>query len=141
MSTLSLRNRLLLAATFTLIAFLGLAGVALDSAFKSSAKVTVKNQLKTQVNALLTALEVDENGALIIPDRMPEARLSMPNSGLYSVILDNRGIILWRSKSSLGIGMGYLKIAQPGKEAFYQLGDRISSPFYYSFGIAWGDWF
>ena len=137
MSTFSLRHRLLIAATLTFFAFLGLAGVALDRAFISSSKVTVKNQLKTQINALLTVLEISDQGALIIPDRMPETRLTMPSSGLYSVILSNDGQVLWRSKSSLGIGLNDLRVARPGEEIFSQTGNQISSPFFYSFGIAW----
>lgn len=138
MSTLSLSNRLLLAATFTLIAFLGLAGVALDRAFIASAGVTVKNQLKTQVHALLKVLEIDDTGSLIIPDSVLETRLTMPNSKLYSAILDSRGKILWRSKSSVGIELNRLETAAPGKETFSQVGESLSSPFYYSFGASWG---
>ncbi len=137
MSTLSLRKRLLISSTFTLAAFLGLAGVALDRAFQSSAKVSVKNQLKTQVNALLAALEIDEQGNLIIPARMPESRLISPSSGLYAVILDGSGEIIWRSKSSIGVQLDSLHTARPGVENFYQTTNRLDSPFYYSFGIAW----
>lgn len=137
MSTLSLRKRLLIAATFTLIAFLGLAGVALDRAYQSSAKVAVKNQLKTQINALLTVLEIDEAGKLILPDRMPESRLTSPNSGLYAVILDGNGELVWRSKSSLGMSFDELEIAAPGQEKFFQISDELNAPFYYSFGITW----
>jgi len=88
-----------LSATFTLVAFLGLAGIALDKSFVSSAKLTVKNQLKTQVNALLTVMEIDQRGNLVMPERMPEPRLSSPNSGLYAVIIDNHGN-LFRSVAS-----------------------------------------
>ncbi len=137
MSTLSLRNRLLFAATFTLISFLGLAGIALDRAFIASTKVSVKNQLKTQINALLTVLEIDDEGALIIPDRMPESRLTSPNSGLYAVIMDEGGQKIWRSESSVGIPLNNLQTAQPGRETFYQLANSLDSPFYYSFGITW----
>ncbi len=137
MSTFSLRKRLLVGATFMLIAFLGLAGVALDRAFILSSKSTVKNQLKTQVNALLTVLEIDENGQLIFPERMPETRLTSPNSGLYAIILDEVGGVIWRSQSSVGISLDYLEVAEPGRELFFQINDRIDSPFYYSFGITW----
>ena len=137
MSTLSLRKRLLIAATFTLVAFLGLAGVALDRAFVSSAKITVKEQLKTQINALLTVVEIGDQGELIVPDTMPESRLASPNSGLYAVIMDRYGDIIWRSHSSLGISTEYFSITSPGQENFYQVTDEDDSPFYYSFGIAW----
>ncbi len=137
MSTSSLRTRLLVSATFTLVAFLGLAGIALDKSFVSSAKLTVKNQLKTQVNALLTVMEIDQRGNLIMPERMPEPRLSSPNSGLYAVIIDSHGNVLWRSNSSLGLRLDSLVIAKPGSEIFVQVGGKLDSPFYYSFGVNW----
>lgn len=137
MSRLSLRARLLLAATLTLIAFLGIAGVGLDRAFKSSAEVTVRNQFRTQINALLTVLEIDPLGRLLMPERLPEPRLTLPNSGLYGVILDAEGRVLWRSQSSIGIPLDFARVAEPGVETFHQVGGELDSPFYYSFGISW----
>ena len=126
-----------MATTFTLVVFLGLAGMALDRAFVSSAEITQKNQLRAQVNSLLTIIEILADGTLVVPQRMAEARLLSPNSGLYAVILNDRGEILWRSVSSLGINLESIKGAVPGTESFFQLGDTLDSPFYYSFGITW----
>ena len=134
MRTLSLRNRLLIAATFTLVAFLGLAGVALDRAFIYSAKAAIRHQLRTQVHALLQVFEIADDGSLIIPDPMPERDLTRLNSKLYAVILNNRGEILWRSESSVGIELNQLETAERGKEIFTQVGDG----FHYSFGVEWG---
>jgi two-component system sensor histidine kinase PhoQ len=136
-SNLSLRNRLLIAATLTLVAFLGLAGVALDRAFTTSARETVKDQLKTQINTLLTVVEVDDGGMLVVPDRLPESRLTSPNSGLYAVILDGDGEVLWRSNSSIGIELEFLQVAEPGQESFFQVRGQFDNSFYYSFGITW----
>ena len=126
-----------MATTFTLVVFLGLAGMALDRAFVSSAEITQKNQLRAQVNSLLTIIEILADGTLVVPQRMAEARLLSPNSGLYAVILNDRGEILWRSVSSLGINLDSIKGAVPGTKSFFQLGDTLDSPFYYSFGVTW----
>jgi len=74
LKTLSLRKRLLIAAAILLVTFLGLAGFALDRAFISSAEVSLKNQLRTQTFALLSVLEVDAEGNIILPAQLPEAR-------------------------------------------------------------------
>jgi len=137
LSTQSLRKRLLVAATLTLIAFLGLAGVALDRAFVSSTRVTVKNQLKSQVNALLTLMNIDENGFLVFPENMPETRLISPNSGLYAFILNHEGDVIWRSGSSVGILTDQIVPISPGVESFYQVDGKLEAPFHYGFGIAW----
>ena len=134
-SALSLRNRLLFAATFILVTFIGLAGLALDRAFVSPAREAIRNQLRTDVYTLLQVFDFEEDGLPIIPDVMPErlTRLSSLNSQLYAFILDSRGEILWRSKSSVGIDPGELKVAESGKENFVQVGEG----FHYSYGVEW----
>ena len=137
MKTLSLRRRLLLAAAAILITFLGLAGFALDRAFISSAKVSLKNQLRTQTFALLSVIEVNQNGELLLPAQLPDARLMVPNSGLNAVIINYQNKILWQSPSSIGVDLGRLEKELRGSETFTQLGDTLHSPFRYSFSISW----
>lgn len=137
MTKLSLRRRLLIAAAIILITFLGLAGVALDRAFISSAEVSLKNQLKTQTFALLSVLEVEQDGALVIPQQLPEARLMVPNSGLYAFIIDPLNNVIWQSNSAIGVRLSGLQKEQLGSESFGQDGNKLSSPFRYSFSISW----
>lgn len=137
MTTLSLRKRLLIAAAVILLTFLGLAGVALDRAFISSAEVSLKNQLRTQTFALLSVLEVNQDGSVLIPRQLPEARLMVPNSGLYAFIIDSENNLIWQSGSSLGVRMAGLKKEQLGTETFVQTGTQLSSPFRYSFSVSW----
>ncbi len=123
------------AATFLLVTFIGLAGLALDRAFVSPAREAVRNQLRTDVYTLLQVFDFEEDGAPIIPDVMPQrlARLSNLNSQLYAFILDSEGEILWRSKSSVGISLGELPVTESGRENFIQVGDG----FHYSYGVEW----
>ena len=137
MTTLSLRKRLLLAATIILVTFLGLAGIALDRAFISSAKVSLKNQLRTQTFALLSVLEVNQDGSVLIPTQLPEARLMVPNSGLYAFIINPQNRVIWQSGSSLGVRLTGLEKEELGSEAFTQSGSQLSSPFRYSFSVSW----
>ncbi len=137
MTKLSLRRRLLIAAAIILITFLGLAGVALDRAFISSAEVSLKSQLKTQTFALLSVLELEQDGALLMPKQLPEARLMVPNSGLYAFIIDPLNNVIWQSSSAIGVRLAGLQKEQLGSESFGQDGDELSSPFRYSFSISW----
>lgn len=137
MNTLSLRKRLLLAAALILVTFLGLAGFALDRAFISSAEVSLKNQLRTQTFALLSVLEVDTDGEIVLPPQLPEARLLVPNSGLYAVIVDNKNETSWQSPSSIGMELKDMEKELQGSESFFQEGDSLDSPFRYSFSISW----
>ena len=120
-----------------LITFLGLAGVALDRAFVSSAQVSLKNQLRTQTLALLSVLEVDMDRNIVMPKQLPEARLMSPDSRLNAVILDRDGSIAWQSPSSLGVSFDDLVIAKTKGEDFSQLGSILSSPYRYSFPVSW----
>ncbi len=137
MNTLSLRKRLFIAAALILVTFLGLAGFALDRAFISSAEVSLKNQLRTQTFALLSVLEVNAEGEIVLPAQLPEARLLVPNSGLYAVIVDHKNNTSWQSPSSIGIDLNDLEKEIQGSESFYRDGSSLDSPFRYSFSISW----
>ena len=130
-----MRNRLLFAATVTLVTFLGLAGVALDRAFVYPAREAIRNQLRTDVYILLQVFDFAGDGSPIIPDVMPGrlTRLTSLNSQLYALILDKQGEILWRSRSSVGINLSKLQTAESGKENFFQVGEE----FRYSYGVDW----
>ncbi len=134
---MSLRRRLLLAAAIILVTFLGLAGFALDRAFISSAEVSLRNQMRTQTFALLSVLEVDTQGGIVLPDLLPEARLMVPNSGLYSFIINGQGQLMWQSGSSLGVEIPPMGAETRGSETFVQVGESLASPFRYSFSITW----
>lgn len=98
---LSLSNRLLLAVTLVLTAFLGLSAFSLNNAFQSSADSSQQKRLKNYVYTLLTAAEFGETGLVEMPDGLAEPDFSTPNSGLYAQITTGQEIV-WQSKSSLG---------------------------------------
>ncbi len=103
---LSLNARLIVSASVVLAAFLGLAGVALDRAFRESALARVNDRLQSRIYALIAAAEPDD-GALMLPDALPEPRLSVPQSGVYARMVDEYGRVLWHSRSALGIDIDY----------------------------------
>lgn len=113
---MALTTRLLIAASVVLIAFLGLTGLALDRAFRDSALSAVRDRLQAHVYMLLGAASVDPEQGLIMPLALPEARLLVPDSGLYALISDHEGDILWRSESLLGLRLLPLP-APPGDGA------------------------
>lgn len=137
MSTLSLRKRLLLAAAVILVTFLGLAGFALDRAFISSAEVSLRGQFRTLNNTLLSALEVEPGNRFVMPERLPEARLETPNSGLYAFILDEDRRLLWQSGSCIGLVMPASVRQAVGINAFVRTGDSLYGPFQHSFPTIW----
>ena len=97
----SLRSRLLIGASIVLAAFLGLTGLSLDRAFRDSALAAVQDRLRAQVYMLLGAANPDAFNRLTLPQALPEARFSTPDSGLYADLMDSQGALVWHSPSSL----------------------------------------
>ena len=81
----SLQTRLLTAVSVLLCIFLGLTGVVLDRAFRSSVEAGVAEQLQVQIYVLLSAVE-EERGQFYFLQDLREPRFSQLNSGLYGVV-------------------------------------------------------
>ncbi len=99
----SLNARLLLAATLTLAAFLGLTGFTLDQAFQRSALSAMQDRLQGQVYMLLSAAQFEAPEKRMMPTSLPDPRLSTPSSGLYAQLTRADGTSVWRSLSMLGL--------------------------------------
>lgn len=115
---LSLNARLLIAASLVLLAFLGMAGLTLDRAFRESALVAVRDRLQAQVYMLLGAANLAPSRALVLPGTIPEARFSTPGSGLYAIVTDGDGRLIWRSPSLLGKTFSFPKPPKSGEFHF-----------------------
>ncbi|MEW8507848.1 MAG: ATP-binding protein [Candidatus Thiodiazotropha sp.] len=137
--TLSIHQRLLLAASLVLSAFLGFTGLALDKAFRSASEEAFQARLFSSVYALLAAAEEDETGGLRMPDVLTDPRFNRPDSGLYAEVRVNSGDYRWQSPSSLGRSLGAIRAMQPGesKIARFKLDD--STAMRLGFGVAWED--
>lgn len=126
----SLRLRLLFSASFILIAFFGAAGVALENAFKKGAEQGMRERLQVHIYALLAAANLDSSAHLNLPSSLPEARFSHPGSGLYAAVFDANGVIVWQSKSAIGIEIEPLLGLQAGQVEFLNA-DREQATLYY----------
>ncbi len=135
----SLNARLLIAASGVLTAFLGLTGLSLDRAFRDSAQAAVEDRLQTQVFMLLGAANLDAFNRLILPQALPEARFSTPDSGLYADVMDSRGNLVWRSPSLLGFALPFFPaIRNPGDTQFAPLEASDGAPlFVLAFTVSW----
>ena len=136
----SLQTRLLLAATLVLAGFIGATGLALDKAFRVSARASMQERLQSYIYALLAATGEDESGRMTPPRRIPEPRFSKPDSGLYAVIAGADGKPLWRSDSLAGRSVDIVQPQQPGQREFRSFtGTGTDHLYAISFGVAWVD--
>jgi two-component system sensor histidine kinase PhoQ len=130
----SIRARLLLAASAVLLVFIGLSGASLEQAFRESALGAQEARMRGIIYALLGAAEPDDQGQLSLSvESMPEPRLRQPQSGLEAALIDDSGAELWHSPGGshpLPMVIG----PEVGKWKFERLGD---GRFALSFGLRW----
>ena len=134
---LSLHARQLLALSLVLTLFLGLTGVVLDRAYRTSSDEAQRERLTGHIYALLAAADEGDSG-LMLPNLLPDPRFNNPESGLYAEVIMEEGALLWRSASLVG---ERTRIAQPvgsGEWAYYPLKiEQTESRQAASFGITW----
>jgi two-component system sensor histidine kinase PhoQ len=133
----SLRARLLLAASVILMAFVVLTALALQRAYHDRAEQAEQDKLQGLIYALLGATDSNDRGLLEINEgELRDPRLIHPDSGLYVLILDEVGDVIWQSPSLLG----HLSIAQAhdvGVWRFRQIRDNGRLLFALSLGVNW----
>lgn len=96
----SLQSRQLLAASVGLVAFLALAGLALDRAFIAVAGEGLQERLESYAYDYAGGIEFARDGSLIPPDRAPNGRFDRPGGGLYAEVVLPNG--RWLSTSAAG---------------------------------------
>lgn len=133
----SLRARLLLAATLILLAFVVLTALALERAYHDRALQAEQDKLQGLIYALLGATDSNDRGLLEVNEgELRDPRLIHPDSGLYTMILDEVGDVIWQSPSLLG----HMAVAQShdvGIWRFRQIRDAEQLFFTLSLGVNW----
>jgi two-component system sensor histidine kinase PhoQ len=112
----SLQARQLLAASLGLLAFLALAGYALDRAFLETAESNLRQRLKSYALAYTGKGEFARNGEYIPPYDAVDPRFDMPGSGLYAEIVLPGGH--WDSLSATGPDLPTGEMLEAGQERF-----------------------
>ncbi|MGE0581754.1 MAG: ATP-binding protein [Steroidobacteraceae bacterium] len=132
----SLRRRLILSVSLSLVLFFGVTIVALDAVFRALSDRSLDELLDAQTVALIAATETTPGGISVA--RLADPRLATPGSGLYAWIDD--GHDGWRSPSSVGAQARSGAPLVPGqrrtvREAWPGIGNVAVR----SRGIAWRD--
>ncbi len=131
----SITHRLLVSNLLVLVTFLGLAGAALDRAFRSSSETAVRERLQAHVYTLLATAEADEQGRMRLPEALSAPAFNAPDSGLYAEVAGEDGAYRWRSASMIGSALGLARGADPGETSFH-LSPGLAT---LEFGVAWED--
>ena len=97
----SISRRLLGGSGLVVFAFLGLAGIALDTAYRKSTEQAALAQLQAHIYTLLATAEEDARGRPRLPQNLPAPRFNRPDSGLYAEVHGSGDSYHWRSASLL----------------------------------------
>ncbi|ARU58115.1 sensory transduction histidine kinase [Oleiphilus messinensis] len=111
----SIRSRFLISSLILIPLVLGAMGIVLSSIHEQSLRAGEKEKLRLHTINLMTTTELS-GGQLSMPDYLQDTAFNSPASGLYALIRDKQGEILWRSKSTT-ILPGYLQLPPPAAEA------------------------
>ena len=112
----SLQSRQLLAASIGLVAFLALAGFALDRAFVDVAGQGLRERLKAYAFTYAGGIEFARDGSLIPPEAPPDGRFNRPGSGLYAKVELPSGH--WFSGSAQGPRLPHGEVLGGHEETF-----------------------
>jgi two-component system sensor histidine kinase PhoQ len=130
----SLRNRLLFAATLVLVIALGLVGFALNAANYRGAVSSLQARMESYVYLVLAAMEVGENGEMVVEEEFNDPRLTQLASGVYVRVSGLKD--QWSSLSSLGRQWPELAKAEPGRMTFMEPA-QAGGVFTLQYGIGW----
>jgi len=114
----SLSSRLLVSVSVLLLVFFGATIAVLDTAFSEAGEQARRDILDGHLVALLAAAEPDDDGDLMLPDRLREPRFENIGSGLYAELRDTNNGVLWRSRSALGLEIPKGTTPEPGNHLF-----------------------
>ncbi len=130
----SLTGRLRLASCLLLPLILGITAVILERAFSQSLEASTREQLKLRTYVLLGAAEAG-GGQLWMPSTLQEPRFGQPGSGLYGLVSNGQGQLLWRSPSTLGLTLSPPKMPErTGEQRFGRTPDGL---FFFSYPVIW----
>jgi two-component system, OmpR family, sensor histidine kinase PhoQ len=134
---LSIRTRLVLGAAFVLMAFMAVAGLAVQRAHTDSVLAAHYARLQGTIYLLLAGAEIDANGALVMPAGFAEPRLSLPGSGLYASILNVDRKEEWRSGSAVGIDPPFERNVAVGEWKYETLPGPRGGYLSVAYGVRW----
>jgi two-component system sensor histidine kinase PhoQ len=131
----SLAGRLLLASALLLPLFLGATGLYLDRSQRVGIEAAVAERLQLQILTLLSEAEFDQ--VLRLPEQLLEARFNRPESGLYALVSDGDGQLLWSSPSALTLELEASPLGLPILETGSGYFERRDGVFQHSYQVVW----
>ena len=134
----SLRARVLLWVSVTLVVLFGVTVIALDTTFRASTERALEELLDAHLLGLIALAEPHPLRGLTLPRDAVDPRFSVADSGLYGALWDSEGERLWESLTWLDREPEFGALPEPGERRTLQLDETGSSPLRGTLlGITW----
>jgi len=133
---MSLNQRIIISAGVVLFFFITITAAALNSAFVESSENALRNQLTSQLYALMAAAEVDGDGVVLPTDEL-DSLLGLPSSGLYAFVTDSKQNLLWQSSSVLDADPPDPMVLAPGDKHFFSYSKKDKNYWIHAHGVNW----
>ena len=133
---MSLNQRIIISAGVVLFFFITITAAALNSAFVESSENALRNQLTSQLYALMAAAEVDSDGVVLPTDEL-DSLLGLPSSGLYAFVTDSKQNVLWRSSSVLDADPPEPMVLAAGDKHFFTYSKADKNYWIHAYGVNW----
>ena len=102
----SLRMRLMLGAVVTVSLFMLALFPALQQVFTTTLEESIEQRLAADASALISAARIVK-GQLRMPEKLPDEEFDILPARQLGFIYDNKGALLWRSRSSENVTINY----------------------------------
>ena len=140
----SLQARQMMAAGIALIAFLAIAGYALNAAFADTARNNLRERLKNYATAYAAGIDFTRDRSLYIREQPPDPRFDVPGSGLYLEVVtpDDHGNSMSAEGPLLPDNSG--RLLAPRQEIFEgplpmtEIDGSQGEVYRYGLGLVWG---
>ena len=120
--------------------FFTVLAVIVSQTFDLYLQDSARERLKLQIFNLISVAEHRQAKDLSLPIYLREKRFNQARSGLYGVVLDQSGSIIWRSFSAKTLPINNLKAIPRGEWSYERL-DSVSgeSLILLKYGVGWGE--
>ena len=112
-------------------------GIVLDKGFRENIEHSQKENLRTQIYALLATAELDDAEYLKLPEQNMEPRLNISESTLHARVISANKKIVWQSESMLNTKIDFSDEYQVGEFSFFDTSNNDNSYATVNFATVW----
>jgi two-component system sensor histidine kinase PhoQ len=137
---LSLKLRVLIAASIVLVSFFGIAGATLDRTYYLTAEKALQDHLLSRIYTLIATTSIDEKNRLSISQNALDVLYFIAGPEMYARISENDGDVVWQSPMLKSYGIPFTTGLLRNEANFSIVGASDGKRFAtMSYGVGWDD--